>query len=417
MVISSTEKLRAFLETIGTIGFFQRLFGWNTVRRVSAVAYTEFKMVISEFNSINEQLTQNQSEIKILNNDLKNLKETNFEFRKNMEILIGKYEDLNKNYDTIEKELLSFKETENLRQEQYEHKITELNSLKEQLDNDRKELQSLREKEIQSHFEEMKRIWINHELMVEEMIKAICSRHQIEYFNKEKVPFKGKPDNSIRICDEFIIFDAKSPSSDDLSNFSTYIRTQAEAVRKYIKEDEVHKSVFLVIPSNTVGVIDQFYYNMGDYSVYIVTIDALEPIILSLKQIENYEFAEQLSPEERDNICRIIGKFAHATKRRMQIDSYFCNEYINILNNCTLLTNDMLEKTIEFEKSTKMNPPMEKRVKAIPLKQLERDIQKIKQQIEAQDINASIPDELIDALPLYKEKEKKIHDSDDLSKQ
>jgi hypothetical protein len=87
------------------------------------------------------------------------------------------------------------------------------------------------------------------------------------------------------------------------------------------------------------------------------------------------------------------------------------------LNNCASLPSDILEKTIEFEKSTKMNPPMEKRAKAIPLKQLERDIEKTKQQIEAQDITTSIPDELIDQLPLYKEKEKDLHNSDDIPKQ
>ena len=72
-----------------------------------------------------------------------------------------------------------------------------------------------------------------------------------------------------------------------------------------------------------VDVVDQYVYNMGDYNVFMVTLDSLETIILSLKNIEEYEFAEQLSPEERDNICRIIGKFAHTTKRRIQLDGFF----------------------------------------------------------------------------------------------
>ena len=45
-----------------------------------------------------------------------------------------------------------------------------------------------------------------------------------------------------------------------------------------------------------------------------------------------YEFAEKLSPEERDNICRIIGKFAHTTKRRIQIDQFFANEFLDTLS-------------------------------------------------------------------------------------
>ena len=42
--------------------------------------------------------------------------------------------------------------------------------------------------------------------------------------------------------------------------------------------------------------IDQFYYNLADYVVHIVTTDALEPVILGLKKIEDYEFAQQLQP-------------------------------------------------------------------------------------------------------------------------
>ena len=44
------------------------------------------------------------------------------------------------------------------------------------------------------------------------------------------------------------------------------------------------KIFFLVIPSNTLSVIDKFTYNIGDYNVSVITKDSLEPIILSLKK-------------------------------------------------------------------------------------------------------------------------------------
>ena len=175
-----------------------------------------------------------------------------------------------------------------------------------------------------------------------------------------------------------------------------------------MKEKDVNKSLFLVIPSNTVEKFDHFYINLADYSVYIVTVDILEPIIMSLKKIEDYEFAEQLSPEDRENICRVIGKFAHATKRRIQIDSYFCNEFINILNNCLTLPEGIIEKTVEFEKSDKMNPPLERRSKIISSQQLKREVKQLKQEAEAQDINIIVDGEFIDTLPLYKGEQKRI---------
>ena len=84
---------------------------------------------------------------------------------------------------------------------------------------------------------------------------------------------------------------------------------------------------------------------MGDYNVFVITIDSLEPIILSLKKIEEYEFAEQLSPEERDNICRIIGKFAHTTKRKIQVDQFFTNQFIELLVKCK---NDLTRRSAKI---------------------------------------------------------------------
>ncbi len=153
---------------------------------------------------------------------------------------------------------------------------------------------------------------------------------------------------------------------------------------------------------------------MADYVVHIVATDTLEPIILALKKIENYEFAEQLSPEERDNICRVIGKFAHATKRRIQIDSYFCGEFINILNNCSCLPEDIFEKTREFEKSDKMNPPLEKRAKLISPDRLKQDIHRINHEAAAHDIDTLVSGPVIDNLPLYRNDEIPIPPAEDI---
>ena len=111
---------------------------------------------------------------------------------------------------------------------------------------------------------------------------------------------------------------------------------------------------------------------MGDYNVFIVTKDSLEPIILSLQKIENYQFAEQLNPEERENICRVIGKFAHTTKRKIQIDQFFANEFLELLVRCKNdLPEDILKQVIEYEKAEKLNPPPEKKAKQILTKDLQ----------------------------------------------
>ncbi len=281
----------------------------------------------------------------------------------------------------LNKENAIFKKTEADRAQLYEGKISTFNAITERIQNEREaEKQKNLEEEIQ-RLTAMKETWANHQTGVQEVIKGICQKHTIQYI--DQVPFKGSPDNTIKICDEFVIFDAKSPSSDDFGNFPSYIRQQTESVKKYVKQENVRKDVFLVIPSNTVEVIQQFSYNLADYNVYVVTLDALEPIMLCLKRIEDYEFLDQLTPEERENICRIISKFAHITKRKIQIDQFFTREFISILSKCeTGLPSEILAKVNEYEKAEKMNPPQEKRAKQISLKDLDSESEKIRKNIE-----------------------------------
>jgi hypothetical protein len=129
---------------------------------------------------------------------------------------------------------------------------------------------------------------------------------------------------------------------------------------------------------------------MADYHVYIISLEVLEPLVLTLCRIEEYEFAEQLSPEDRENICRILGKFAHLSKRRIQVDSFFAKQFIELAYKCeSSLPADIHEKVLQFERSEKLNPPIEKRAKAISIKELEVDATQIEKDAEAKGISIS----------------------------
>jgi hypothetical protein len=121
--------------------------------------------------------------------------------------------------------------------------------------------------------------------------------------------------------------------------------------------------------------------------VYVITKDAVEPIIISLKKIQDFQLVEKLSPEERDDICRIIGKFAHTSKRRIQIDQYFAEEFLDTLKKASSqLPREILKSVIDFEGAEKLNPPMEKRNKQILTQELiEKRIQ-LNKEIEIREI-------------------------------
>ena len=370
--------LLGLLIIIALATYFKKSFKSNTEDYDKKILELE-KSVASKEEIINQ--TQKSE-------GLLNAKMTSFEQLKTEKTQIEerlKLVEVEKN--NLRNENTKLKKEEENRNETLRKSIESTNTLQDSLKSEIARVNDERVKKEQERLENMKLKWGEHERDIQNHIRIICNNHVIEYIGQEDFPYaRNKPDNSIEIMDQLIVFDAKSPANDDLSNFPKYIKLQTENLKKYAKHDNVKKDLFLVIPSNTLSVINQFTYNIGDYNVYIITKDALEPIILSLKKIEEYEFAENLSPEERDNICRIIGKFAHTTKRRIQIDQFFAEEFLDTLQKAKQLPKEILESVIQFENAEKLNPPMEKRKKQILTKDLQEKSERIKQEIEIRNI-------------------------------
>jgi len=331
--------LSHFFQEISNAGFWRRLFGWTSIRNLSLDAYKEASELEERTVELEAQLKELQNRAQVAGRDLDHEKENRAKLEAELSLL-----------RTSRDEYLRYKQAESERKAAYERNVIELNKVKNLLEKDRETLRREREEEIRAGFEAMKATWNRHEEMVASTIQAICQRHVIEYV--QTVPFRGSPDNAIKICDEYIIFDAKSPSTDDLNYFPTYLKSQVEAMRKYLQPG-VKKDFFLVIPANTLDQIPRFTYNLADYNVYIISADALEPVVMSLKKIEEYEFAEQLSPDDRDNICRLLGKFAHTTKRKIQVDQYFTWQFLEILTKCKSdLPDEILKLVIAKELSS-----------------------------------------------------------------
>ncbi len=371
------EKLNLFFAKIRELTFWGRLFSWRAVRNLSYDAFEEFKSLDKEIKRVKLDLESIEKNFQSCSNKNEGLQKQlqqyeKAELKKDSEIneLNKRAERLNGNITELNKSISKHETTEEQRTKTYENRIIQLNQLKETLEKEIQRINDERVKEQRDALEKMKKQWMEHQTTVQQSLKTICQNHSVKYI--DTVPFRGSPDNTLEICDEYIVFDAKCPSNDDLTNFPKYIKLQTESVKKYANQERVKKDIFLVVPTNTIHSIGQLTYNMGDYNVYVITKDALEPIILSLKRIEDYKFVNELSPEERDNICRVIGKFAHITKRKIQIDQYFSSEFLEILVRCKNdLPDDILKQVIEYEKAEKLNPPTEKKTKQILTKELQ----------------------------------------------
>ena len=351
------------------------------------------------------QLEEKDAKILVLEKEVSERNTTITNLNKQLEIAAARAEDfdqiklekaainerlaqVDRDRNTLKNENIAYQKAEEGRQKEVSKSIASALTLQESLEAEKSRLNDERVQEKEDALKKMKLKWSDHEKDVQNHLQLICRNNVITYVSQEDFPHpRNKPDSSIEIMDQLIVFDAKSPANDDLSNFPKYIKNQTENLKKYAKHDNVKNDLFLVIPSNTLEVIDQFHYNIGDYNVYIISKDALEPVVLSLKKIEEYEFADKLSPEDRDNVCRIIGKFAHTTKRRIQVDEFFAREFLDTLSKAgTQLPRDILENVIKFENAEKLNPPMEKRNKKILTKDLKQQVDKLEKEMEMREI-------------------------------
>jgi hypothetical protein len=438
------DSIKRLFENLKTISFWDRLFYWGSVKSQLVEANGELQKLIAQAESLKTENTKLENglslerislrnfqdsfsrvntELEVLKNSQSNQSEKIEELQKRnssleainsqylkrgtelsneIVVLKQKLESLEKEIRVLKDENSRFKSEDEYRRQDHAKAVSSLRDIQQKIQQDRQDELEIRAKAEIERIRNLKATWLDHEERVKNRIRTICNKTGIEYV--DKVPFKGKPDNTLKINDEFIIFDAKSPASDDLSNFPSYVKAQVESAIKYVKEEDVRREVFLVVPTNTIELLDTFEYKLPDYTVYIITLDSLEPIMLTLKRIEDYEFAEQLSPEERENICRVIGKFVHLSKRRIQIDGFFAKQFFELVYRSEAdLSKDILTKVAEFEKSEKLNPPQEKRARQISTKELEADSEKI--QSEATQKGIAVQDSLlvkeINKLPLY----------------
>ena len=300
-----------------------------------------------------------------------------------------KYTELKAEFDEKSIELSSVKELlaaeESVKEErtaEYERRVEKLNTLVEQMEADHAKAEERILSEVAEREERLSTAWQRHEKDVEDTAKSISVKNGFIRCEKGEYPNPGTPDNAFLIGDMFTIFDAKSPKNpEELSNFPQYLKNQAELMKKYCKHENVRKDAFLVVPASTLEVLTTFMYDLAEYTVYVITPESMLPILQMLRTIETYNFAEQLSPEDRDKLCRFIGRLSHTTKRKVQIDTYFSRELVSVLREIDTLPDDFANEISVYEQKAKLNPPMEKRAKMISVADVSADVSRIENEI------------------------------------
>jgi hypothetical protein len=90
----------------------------------------------------------------------------------------------------------------------------------------------------------------------------------------------------------------------------------------------------------------------------------------------------------------------------VQVDNYFATQTIELAYACeNYLPEEIMKDVKEYEKAEKLNPPQEKRVKNIPVGDIEKDTKKVQREAEGRGVNidAEAVSKKIDDTPLHKQ--------------
>ena len=368
--------MRQLLQELQSLGWWGRLFGWGRIRRMLLEASAEWEATQASMAQNNQAIQALQGELLQARQQSGMAEARAGDLQRDKDLLNADLMSARRDVQRLSSELAALTQVDNQRRVELQTNLTSLAQLKERIAEERLQEHKARQEELERKQQRLRQTWQTHQENARNKIRQIAEKHSVPVV--DKFPLKGEPDNVLLICEQYVVLDAKSPGGEDLANFGTYLKTQAEAAVKYTKQEGVFGQLYFVVPSNTLESLPQTVFRFVDYTVYVIPVEALEPVILSLMKVDEYLNVKEISPEDRRNIFVILGRFAHLTKRRLQVDQFFANESLSLATETeNRLPEEMRREVAEIEKSVRLNPPQERTTKEIGLNALSTQHKKI----------------------------------------
>jgi len=367
------NTIKQIIEEVNSIGFWKIIFRWTSIKNWLVNIFLDLQKVTEtaekehlDLEAANRDLVQLRTAKESIENRVNDLQQ-------DKAVQTAELTSLRNQLRQLESENSQLKSTDEKRYIDHQKSLETLTVFQNGILAEKEMMKNEQQSKVLARLENQKQTWQRHQQDVENKMRLLCEKHTIEYV--DTVPFKGDPDNTVMISNLFQVFDSKSPRGEDLSNFTTYLNKEAQNAKKYAEKKDVRSDIFFVVPSNTLEILTQTVYVFEKHCVYVIPAEALEPVLISLKKIEDYEFIGQFTPEDRENICRIIGRLVHNIKRRVQIDISLGKETMSLASDCEkLLPEEIVKEVLLIERAIKVNPTRELKGKEIPLEELKEDL-------------------------------------------
>lgn len=333
---------------------------WKTPSEDTSGANAE--RLIQENAQLKAELAQKHKEIGQLTQDLQTEKSERDQLSgKGKQLFVEittlkeKHESLAKEKDRIASELSHFQADEKRKTEDFTRKISQLEEARNALEDERKRIR--REDEAREEQEKINRdrMWAEHEDVVKTQLTDLCKLPQYAFpmYDNKNLPegFGGKfkPDFMIEFLGKYVIFDAKVSRSDNLQNYVT--NNVKSTVEKINNDPKIYPMVFFIVPTEAFASLTKTRFFEQSYEFFIIPIEAVPAIFSALKKISAYELAEQLDPQDRDNIVNLIAEFDHHINMRNALDLIASQSGVSVLAKSRNLKKEIKDEIV-MKKST-----------------------------------------------------------------
>ena len=265
--------------------------------------------------------------------------------------LTGDLRSLGRERDTLQKQVAKFQTDEEGQKTAFDQQVVKLDQSRQSLEDEKARIRQEDQDRRKLAEEQRDRLWNDHEGRVIKLLSDLCGMPEYAFalYDKDclpkEIPSKFKPDTVIEFLGQFIVFDAKASRSD---NFQNYIKTQVVAtVEKINNHPAIYQNVFFVVPTEGISELSTTRFYEQGYNFFVISPEALAPILAGLKKITTYEFAEQMDPQERENIIGTMAELGYHISFRNAADIVLAQGGVRALEKLDKLEGNLRESIEE----------------------------------------------------------------------
>jgi len=284
---------------------------------------------------LQSELDRRLEEIGEMKNKVKTLESDNDKMKEKGKLITAEHMKLQASYDVLSRETAEYRANEKRREQENRTATEKLEAAREGFENERKRVVHEDEERMQMETQERDRLWAEHENAVKALLTELCKKPQYAFtaYSNDALPegFHGnfKPDFMIEFLNQYVIFDPKKSEAKNLQNYiaENVKKTAAKAKKK----GDIYPTIFFVIPTEVIGELKQKTYYEEGFTFYVLPPEALEAILAVFKRLETYEFAQEMDPQERENVIDLLANLDFHISTRNAVDFHLLQHGIATL--------------------------------------------------------------------------------------